>query len=139
MSHEKVFTYLILLVQHTVPYEPQSPRIAMIPDSPMELHAIWEPPLEPNGVITAYKVYCSESDVYEDGSGSGYMYLTPYTENTSTNAIISTIVVSGNVTEAIVSGLTPYTLYECYVTANTSIGEGSASQTVVARTDESSK
>jgi len=105
----------------------------MIPDSPLELHAIWEPPLEPNGVITAYKVYCS---VYEDGSGSGYVYLT---QNTATNSIISTSVVPGNVTEAIVSGLTPYTLYECYVTANTSVGEGSASETVVAGTDESGK
>lgn len=112
----------------------------MISDSPSQLYVTWAPPLEPNGVITAYKVYCSKSDMYEEGSGSGYMYLTPFTEeNTSTNVNISTSVVPSNATEAIVSGLTPYTWYECYVTANTSVGEGSASHTVVARTDESSK
>ena len=139
MNHGKLSNYLISLVLHTVPFEPQSPRIEMIPNSPLELQATWEPPLQPNGVITAYKVYCFESDAYEDGSGSGYIYLTPFTENISTNAIVSTSVVPGTASEATVSGLTPYTWYECYVTANTSVGEGSASQTAAARTDESSK
>ena len=37
------------------------------------------------------------------------------------------------------TGLTLYTQYNCYVTANTSVGEGTPSQIMTARTDQSSK
>ena len=37
------------------------------------------------------------------------------------------------------TGLTPYTQYNCYVTAYTSAGEGTPSQIVTVRTDQSSK
>ena len=47
-----------------------------------------------------------------------------------------TVVVTGTVTETVVPGLTPYTYYDCYVTANTSIGEGVVSKGARARTDE---
>ena len=110
MNHGKLSNYLISLVLHTVPFEPQSPRIEMIPNSPLELQATWDICRAPAGALQI-----------------------------STNAIVSTSVVPGTASEATVSGLTPYTWYECYVTANTSVGEGSASQTAAARTDESSK
>ena len=106
-----------------MPYESQSLDANRISDSPRELQVSWEPPLEPNGIITSYKVYC-----YETGS------------RVSTNDEDAvTEVVNGAVTEAVVAGLIPYTFYECYVTANTSVGEGNASESASARTDESGK
>ena len=83
--------------------------------------------MEPNGVIISYKVYCYETD--SSGSGSGDIY-TEYTNAT-------TKVVQSDVTETVVPELTPYTFYECYITANTSVGEGNTSDRVIARTDES--
>ena len=35
-----------------------------------------------------------------------------------------------------ISGLTAFTNYECYATANTNVGEGNASNTETVRTDE---
>ena len=43
---------------------------------------------------------------------------------------------SGNVTEATVMGLLPFTSYDCFVTANTSVGEGPPSDTKTQRTVE---
>ena len=40
----------------------------------------------------------------------------------------------GDVTEATVMGLLPFTNYDCYVTANTSVGAGLASGTLTRRT-----
>ena len=48
-------------------------------------------------------------------------------------------VVNGTTFSAVISGLTSFTYYECFVTANTSAGEGIASQIVTNRTDESSE
>ena len=36
------------------------------------------------------------------------------------------------------TGLNPFTQYNCYVTANTSVGEGIPSQIVIGKTDQSS-
>ena len=116
-----------------MPYEPQSPSANTVSGSPRELLVSWEFPLEPNGIITSYKVYCYETD--SSGSGTGDVELTPHTEESIINA--TTTVASGSATEAIIAGLTPYTYYNCYVTANTSVGEGNASSSVTARTDES--
>ena len=86
--------------------------------------------MEPNGIITSYKVYCIVAE--EDGTGGG-------SSNDDINSLNTTAVVPGIFSEAIVGGLTPYTIYNCYVTANTSVGEGNASSGARARTDESSK
>ena len=45
----------------------------------------------------------------------------------------------GTQSEAFVEDLTPFTNYECFITANTSVGEGSTSKIVTATTDESSE
>ena len=86
----------------------------------MELRVSWQSPAEPNGIITSYTVYYSKSNGTGDDS-------------------LATRVVSGGVTETTVQGLTPYTFYDCYTSANTSVGEGNTSDTTTARTDESSK
>lgn len=87
----------------------------------------WDYPSEPNGIITSYRVYCYET---YDSSGEGET-------DDSIDVNVTTTVVAGNVIEAVVTDLTPYTFYDCYVTANTSVGEGTASDTDSARTDES--
>ena len=112
---------------HAVPGAPQSPDAEKVPGSPNELVISWDPPTEPNGIITSYKVYCYDS---EDG---------PDSVNTTTSEAVSTIVSSSDASEATVPGLTPYAYYSCYVTATTSIGEGDISDSTRARTDESSK
>ena len=105
-----------------MPSETQSPQTERVQDSPNELLVSWQSPAEPNGVITSYKVYCSKSNSSNDDDNS-----------------LATKVVNGDATETAIGGLTPYTYYDCYVTANTSIGEGNTSETTTARTDESSK
>ena len=105
-----------------MPSEPQSPQTERIQDSPNDLLVSWQCPAEPNSVMTSYKVYCSKN-------------------NSSTNEddSLATKVVNGDATETAIGGLTPYTYYDCYVTANTSIGEGNTSETTTASTDDSSK
>lgn len=113
-----------------MPSEPQSPNTYQISNSPTELLVSWNYPLEPNGIIVSYRVYCYDSSAYSSGGQSDNL-----TEEIVVN--LTTAVVSGNVTEAVVTELTPYTFYDCYVTANTSVGEGNPSDTASARTDES--
>ena len=45
-------------------------------------------------------------------------------------------VLSGTTLVATISGFIPYTTYECYVAANTSVGGGNYSNVATARTDE---
>ena len=103
---------------------------------PTRLLVVWDPPVDPNGIILFYTVYCYEP-LFGSGDGSGNdMSLLP--SDTSSNISISAIV-PGSSLEATVMGLIPFTVYECYVTASTSIGEGYSSNTFPARTDEFSK
>jgi len=87
----------------------------------------------PNGVILYYTVYCDEA-IAETGSGTSGIG-EPLPDETTTSSVVTTV--SGNETSAVVTGLTPYTFYDCYVTANTSIGEGHVSVVDSAQTDES--
>eukprot|EP00731_Ephydatia_muelleri_P034346 Em0056g5a len=71
--------------------------------------ATWTPPNTTNGIITAYSVYC----------------------NTSVNGLI--IGAKTNATTLVVTintGSDMFTQCSCYVTANTSIGEGTPSQMI---------
>ena len=81
------------------------------------------------GNITAYTVYCktSASQAYSE------QIIGP---NIPTNR---SIVTGATLATVFSIGITPYTQYNCYVTANTSIGEGTPSQIMTARTDQSSK
>ena len=49
------------------------------------------------------------------------------------------VVTNGTESEAFVEDLTPFTNYGCFITANTSVGEGTSSIIVTATTVESSK
>ena len=77
-------------------------------------------------MITAYSVYCntSASQAYpEQVIGLNIPTIRSVVNGT-------TLAVTFN------TGLNPYTQYSCYVTANTSVGEGNPSDVVMARTVE---
>ena len=90
-----------------------------------ELYINWSVPIPRNGIITGYTVYCNISinqSFPEQAIGP--------------NIPIIRSVVNGTTLAVILTGLYPYTQYSCYVTANTSAGEGSPSVIVTARTAE---
>ena len=106
---------------------PSSPtNVTLLTVGPNTLMANWSKPLISNLAITGYTVYC----------------------NTSANQTFSEQIIGPNVptirstvngtTQAIMfnTRLDPFTQYECYVTANTSAGEGSPSEIVTAMTAE---
>ena len=116
---------------------PEEPITKTILGSPLQLLVSWQLPSEPNGVILSYTVYCYESQD-SDGSGSGGYnnYLLPMLDTITPGTIVQTVA-PGNHSQLIVSGLIPYQTYDCYVTANTSAGEGDPSFINSAKTDES--
>jgi len=112
--------------------------LARVVGSPTDLYIQWKIPDEPNGIIIAYNVYCKEiivDDVQQilgsamSGEEDGLSDMADY-------AIL--VVTNGTESDAFVEKLTPFTNYGCFVTANTSVGEGSSSRIVTATTDESS-
>ena len=112
--------------------------------APTELQAAWEPPTEPNGIILFYTIYCYES---QGGSGTGSGLASDEFEEAGTflmpmyidNPIVLSLVLPPDQNQAFVIGLKPFTVYECYITANTSVGEGDPSGVQLAMTDEASK
>ena len=100
------------------PSSPVSFELADIDGEPNQLMASWSPPNLSNGIITAYTVFCR---IVPDEEFSIEAY------------------VNGSVVAVKIMGLMPFTSYECYVTANTSIGEGPPSNNGTAMTDEDSK
>ena len=123
--------------------------------SPTKLYIQWKPPEEPNGIVVAYSVYCKEAIVddaevlssasgsipFATSSGSGTLTAMSGEEDGLGDISDYTILVVSNGTqsEAFVEDLTPFTNYECFIAANTSVGEGSSSKIVTATTDESSE
>ena len=112
---------------HVAPSQPRSVSLNAVPGSPNQLTATWTPPIPKNGIITAYTVYCNTSanQVYPE-------------QVIGPNVPTVRSVVSG-MTQAVAfsTGLSPFTQYNCYVTANTSVGEGPSLQVVNTMTSES--
>ena len=99
-----------------VPSSPQNFSLSAVAGSPYQLSASWSVPIPRNGIITGYSVYCNTSANQ------------PYPEQMiGPNVPTIRSVVNGTTLAATLSGLNPYTQYSCYVTANTSVGEGSLS------------
>ncbi|XP_064396510.1 phosphatidylinositol phosphatase PTPRQ-like isoform X2 [Halichondria panicea] len=88
-----------------------------------QLMASWSPPNPVRGHITAYTVYCNSSaqQAYPEISNS---------------AVLASITVDGDSTMMSIPELTPFTSYDCHVTASTSVGEGPPSNTDTAITAE---
>ena len=109
--------YLVPFI--TVPSAPLNFSMAPISGSPDMLLAMWTAPAQKNSAIITYTVYCNTS---------------------ATQAYIEPLVVNGTTFTAIIDNdLGPYSQYDCYVTANTSAGEGMASDVMTARISESSE
>ena len=84
--------------------------------SPSQLSASWSVPIPRNGIITAYSVHCNTSANQS------------YPEQViGSNVPTIRSVVNGTTLATTLTELSPYTQYNCYVTANTSVGEGSPS------------
>ena len=131
---------LILSIISVVPSEPQEVTISTVYGYPSLLSLSWAPPSTPNGEVTNYTVYCEELpenfDSFASGSGetSGEIEDVIFPEYNTTLSLT----LPGNENGTLFPDLTPYTYYSCYVSANTSTGEGNFSIGVIARTDESS-
>lgn len=109
-------------------------KVNTVARHPNQLLVTWQPPDTPNGLIIEYAVFCFRS---EDGSKNGSR--TPMPSSNLLEDSISNITVLGSEISATVGGLDPYTLYDCTVTAYTSIGEGDPSSYESGVTDQSSK
>lgn len=110
------------------PSAPTNLRVWSVGGDPYSLHLSWMPPSVPNGYILSYSIYCQES-TQESGSG-----MSSFFPSSATSSITSMVL--GYELNVTVAGFVPFTNYSCYVTANTSIGEGNASATVFQTTDE---
>lgn len=126
--------YILLYI--LAPLAPTDVDVLAVSGDPVSLYVSWGPPVFTNGYITHYNIYCQESRVAAGGSGSGGdMFVLP----TSTHEPIFTSTVQGCEMNATITGFTPFTNYGCFVSANTSVGEGSVSSSVFQTTDEYSK
>ena len=100
----------------SIPPAPTAPRlfsVTTVDGMSMQLRATWMEPSPTNGMITFYSVFCRES-------GTMDVYFVTTSESTSVQ----------------IQGLTPFTTYECFATANTSAGEGERSNIDTAITAE---
>ena len=112
---------------YTVPSPPLNVSLAAVPGSPNQLTATWTPPIRVDGIITAYTVYCNTSATQaypEQVIGPNIPTIISVVNGTTLTAIFNT-------------GLIPFTQYNCYVTANTSVGEGPPSKVISTKTSES--
>lgn len=119
---------------YAVPLPPNNLNILTIDGDPYSLNVTWDPPTTPNGYITSYTIYCEEYFYVGSGSGLG---LNPLPFNEPLPIFISNV--PGNELYVRVTDLAPFTIYECYVSANTSVGEGNVSASVIQTTDEFGK
>ena len=106
---EKLHLIFFVFVITVAPSAPRS--FSLVPSS---IAASWNIPLPTNGVITSYTVVCNDTFM---------LVLQP---SPSDLAIVETVL----------TGLQPFTVYECSVFANTSAGRGPESETRVAMTTE---
>ena len=111
----------------TVSLSPQNFALYSAASSRTQMSASWSQPIIPmNAIITGYSVYCNISGNQSYPEQSIGSNLPP---------IVS--VVNGTTLAVNLTGLNPYTHYSCYVTANTSAGEGSPSTIITVQTAQS--
>ena len=89
--------------------------LSMVEGSSTTLNASWLAPNPANGMITGYTIRCSVPSALEFSG------------------------IDGEDNSFILQDLMPFTVYQCQITATTSVGEGDPSETQTARTDEDGK
>ena len=115
-----------MIISFTVPSSPQNFSLSPIAGSPSQPSASWSAPIPKNGIITGYSVYCNTSANQS------------YPEQViGSNVPTIRSVVNGTTLAVTLIGLNPYTQYSCYVTANTSVGQGSPSTILTVQTTQS--
>lgn len=97
------------------------------------MYVNWMPPVVPNGLITHYTVYCQKA--VASNNNLTMLMLPPMSSSPTT----FTGVVVGYSLNVTIRGLTPFTVYGCFVSANTTAGEGNFSIVVFQTTDEYSE
>lgn len=109
-----------------MPSAPLNCVVSAVAGSPTFLSVSWSTPMPKNGVITLYSIYCNTtgSQPYPE------QVIGPNMPTIRSSATATTMSVTFN------TALKPYTNYSCYVTANTSVGEGRPSVVVTGRTAE---
>lgn len=118
---------------HLAPSAPTNATAWPISGDPLSLIVSWDPPVYSNGRITHYTIYCQES---QNAVGSGdSMLILP----TSSSSPIFANTAMGSDKNISITGLSPFTNYGCYISANTSVGEGTVSTLVFSTTDEYGK
>ena len=116
----------MLYVLFIVPSSPSNCALASVLGIVTQLSASWSAPIPKNGIITGYSVCCNTSANQS------------YPEQViGSNVPTIRSVVNGRTLDVNLTGLNPYTQYSCYVTANTSVGEGSPSNIVTVQTAQS--
>ena len=119
-------SYLFDVPFFTVPSSPQNFSLSPVAGSPSQLSASWSAPIPKNGIITGYSVYCNTS------ANQSYQE-----QVIGSNVPTIRSVVNETTLAVMLTGLNPYTHYSCYVTANTSVGEGSPSVVLTVQTAQS--
>ena len=116
--------YLSLCIS-TAPSMPLNFQLSAVTSS--VLMANWTPPSSPDGIVKGYTVYCtvSQNQTYPEQVPTGGSTYTVFNETSQTSVYLS--------------GLLPFTFYQCYVTANTSAGEGNPSDTNTTQTNQAGK
>ena len=93
--------------------------LSMVPDSPRTLMASWMEPDPTNGIISNYTIRCND---------------------TISNFVrVTQVITDVSALSATLDGLTPFTMYECTISASTGAGEGASSGPQSATTDEDGK
>ena len=86
--------------------------------------AVWSRPNPSNGLITSYTIYCNTSTSQAYPEIGSNVSLDPVSVN------------DGDALAYNITGLEPFTNYDCQIAARTSIGEGGLSGTQMAQTTE---
>ena len=91
-------------------------RLEMVENSPRTLMASWMEPDPTNGIIFNYTIRCNDTN--------------------STMAREPQVITDVSALSATLDGLTPFTTYECTISASTGAGEGASFGFQSATTDE---
>ena len=125
--HFKLQLMTALLLCTSAPPPPGNFTLSPLSDDPSALCVTWSPPQASfNFTIINYWIYCNATLtlLYPE------QVVGPNLHTTTVNATILAVTMTG---------LKAFTQYDCYVTANTSVGEGIPSAFLTARTAEGGK
>lgn len=104
----------------SVPSPPRNFTLSTVEGSSQALSAAWMAPDVPNGIIAEYTIRCNET--------ASDVILPPFSVLTGSTVLSATL-----------ETLTPFTVYNCTVSASTGAGEGGSSDPQTATTGEDGK